>query len=147
MRNEGAPLNGDEKSPVVMDRDSFGEWIALYERAWRTKGGALLEQLFAPDATYRTAPYENPFRGFDAIVDLWEPRSGPDELFEMSHEIIAVEGDTGVARVKVVYSEPVHEYTDIWIVRFDEHGLCVAFEEWPFWPPGREGGWIEGPKK
>jgi hypothetical protein len=132
----------------MMDRDSFGEWIDLYERAWRTQGGALLERLFAPDATYRTAPYENPFRGFDAVVRMWEPRSGPDERFEMSHEIIAVEGDMGVARVRVVYEDPsIHEYTDVWIVRFDEDGRCVAFEEWPFWPSGQQGGWIKGPKE
>lgn len=131
-----------------MDRDSLNAWIELYERAWRNKEAALLEQLFAPDATYRTAPYENPFEGLDAIVDMWEPRSGPDERFEMSHEIVAVEGNMGVARVKVVYSDPVpHEYTDIWIVRFDEEGRCVAFEEWPFWPSGQDGGWVKGPKE
>jgi hypothetical protein len=131
-----------------MDRDSFGEWIDLYERAWRAQGGALLERLFVPDATYRTAPYENPFRGLEAVVRMWEPRSGPDERFEMGHEIIAVEGDTGVARVRVVYKDPsIHEYTDIWIVRFDEDGRCVAFEEWPFWPSGQRGGWIKGPKE
>lgn len=84
--------------------------------------------------------------GLDAIRAMWEPRSGPDERFEMSHEIVAVEGNTGVARVKVIYSDPPHEYTDIWIVRFDGEGRCAAFEEWPFWPSGQEGGWIKGPK-
>lgn len=130
-----------------MDRSSLSEWIDLYERAWRTNEPGLLERLFASDATYRTAPYESPFTGLNAIRDMWEPRSGPDELFEMSHEIVAVEGSTGVARVKVIYSDPVHEYTDIWIVRFDDEGRCVAFEEWPFWPSGQEGGWIKGPKE
>jgi hypothetical protein len=132
----------------LVDRESLSGWIDLYERAWRTNeaGLGLLEQLFAADATYRTAPYENPFRGLDEIAGFWEPRSGPDELFEMSHEIVAVEQDTGVARVKVEYDDPPHEYTDIWIVVFDERGRCVTFEEWPFWPPGQEGGWVAGPK-
>jgi hypothetical protein len=129
-----------------VDRESLSGWIDLYERAWRTKDPGLLERLFAADATYRTAPYENPFRGLDEIIDFWDPRSGPDELFEMSHAVIAVEQGTGVARVRVEYSDPPHEYTDIWIVVFDEQGRCVTFEEWPFWPPGQEGGWVAGPQ-
>lgn len=131
-----------------MDRDSLSAWIELYERAWRTGGAALLQHLFAPDATYRTAPYESPFAGLDSIVDMWEPRSGNDELFEMSSEIVAVEGNTGVARVKVLYGDASpHEYTDIWIVQFDDQGRCIAFEEWPFWPKGQQGGWIRGPEQ
>jgi hypothetical protein len=37
---------------------------------------------------------------------MWEAeRVGPDEEFEMVSEILAVEADTGVARVTVVYEE------------------------------------------
>ncbi|MQA99161.1 MAG: nuclear transport factor 2 family protein [Actinobacteria bacterium] len=132
-----------------MDRDSFNRWIDLYEQAWRAEGTELLRDLFATDATYRTAPYEKPFRGLDAIAEMWdEERDSPHEAFEMSHEIVAVEGNTGVAFVEVLYGGPVtREYRDLWIVRFDRDGRCVAFEEWPFWPPGRNGGWIDGPKE
>lgn len=130
-----------------MDRESLSAWIDLYERAWRTNEHDLLEDLFAPQATYRTAPYENPFRGSRAIAAMWKPRSGPEAKFEMSHEVVAVEGDTGVARVKVIYAEPRVEFTDLWIVRFDDRGRCTAFEEWPFWPSGQDGGWIKGPEE
>jgi ketosteroid isomerase-like protein len=132
-----------------VDRDSFGAWIELYERAWRTAGTDLLAKLFAADATYKTAPYEPPFRGLEAIAKMWEDeRDSPDENFDMSYEIVAVEGSTAVAMVKVLYGQPIgQEYSDIWIVRFDEGGRCVAFEEWPFWPPGQRGGWIDGPKQ
>ena len=47
-------------------------------------------------------PYEKPHPGLEAIGGMWEAeRLGPDEEFEMSSEVVAVEGDTGVARVEV----------------------------------------------
>ena len=73
---------------------------------------------------------------------MWEAeRLGPDEEFEMTSEVVATEGDTGVARVEVHYraSRESKEYRDLWIVRLNDDGLCFHFEEWPFWPPDQEG--------
>ena len=47
---------------------------------------------------------------------------------------MAVEGDTGVVRAEVVYERPPQHFRDLWIVRVDEQGRCLAFEEWPFRP-------------
>jgi uncharacterized protein (TIGR02246 family) len=119
-----------------VDRAGLDEWIAAYERAWRTPGTESVAELFAEDATYSMDPYGETHRGLDAIAALWErEREGPDEQFEISAEVVAVDGDTGVARVAVRYGEPnPAEYRDLWIVRLDDDGRCVAFEEWPFSP-------------
>ncbi len=111
-------------------------WIAGYEQAWRTPGTGQLEKLFAPDATYRMSPYEEPAVGLAEIAELWErERQGSDEEFEMTHELVALDGDTGVIRVEVRYSRPEPlEYRDLWIVHFAADGRCRDFEEWPFWP-------------
>jgi hypothetical protein len=133
-----------------VDRAQLTQWLEAYERAWRTPGTDVLAELFTEDATYSTAPYEEPHRGLEAIGEMWEEeRFGPDEAFEMTSEIVAVEGDTGVARVTVLYEEAeqkerrLHrqqkEYSDLWVVRLDEPGRCFHFEEWPFWPPDQEG--------
>ena len=133
-----------------MDRTQLTGWIERYERAWRSPGTDSLAELFAEDASYSTAPYENPHRGLAAISEMWEAeRSGPDEEFEMTSEIIAVEGDTGVIGVTVEYNKPVEmegrlhrqrkEYRDLWVVRLDDDSRCFHFEEWPFWPPGQKG--------
>jgi hypothetical protein len=80
------------------------------------------------------SPYEEPARGLEAIAALWErEREGPDEGFEMTHEIVAVEGDTGVVRVEVSYERGT-EYRDLWLIRLGPDGRCRDFEEWPFWP-------------
>jgi ketosteroid isomerase-like protein len=118
-----------------VDRVALEAWIEHYERAWRSPGTTLLAELFAPEATYSMAPFEEPHRGLAAIERLWEAeRDGPDEEFTLETEIVAVEGDTGVVRAEAVYAAPPRHYRDLWIMRFDEHGRCLAFEEWPFWP-------------
>jgi hypothetical protein len=124
-----------------MDRERLSNWLASYERAWRTPGVDDLAGLFTEDASYSTAPYESPHRGLEAIATMWEAeRLGPDEEFQMSSEVIAVEGDTGVVRIEVQYGPPKEkEYRDLWVLRFAEAGLCSHFEEWPFWPPDQQG--------
>ena len=118
----------------MADRASVEAWIEDYQRAWRTAGTDSLGELFAEDASYRMSPYEDPVRGLAAIGELWEhERTGPGEEFEMSHEIVALDGDTAVARIEVGYGTGA-EYRDLWIARFAADGRCREFEEWPFWP-------------
>jgi ketosteroid isomerase-like protein len=119
-----------------MNRAALTAWIDAYERAWRTPGTGLLAQLFSADATYLTAPFETPIRGLPAIAEFWEAeRDGPDEPFTLTWEPVAVEGQTGVARAEVTYSDPpARLYRDLWIVTLDSEGRCAAFEEWPFFP-------------
>lgn len=110
--------------------------MSRYERAWRTAGTETLNALFTEDATYRMAPYEEPFAGLSRVAEMWEAeREGPDEVFAMAREIVAVEGNTAVVRVGVSYGDPVkRECRDLWVVRFADDGRAAAFEEWPFWP-------------
>jgi hypothetical protein len=119
-----------------MDRTRVTEWVAAYERAWRAPGTAAARDLFTADATYSQGPYREPVAGGEAIASMWEAeRDGPDEVFAMTSEVVAVDGDTAVVRVAVDYGDPVDQaYLDLWIIRFAPDGRCRAFEEWPFWP-------------
>lgn len=121
---------------MIEGHEQVAEWVRRYEQAWRTAGTDAARELFSEDATYRTAPYDDPLRGFDEIAAMWErERDGPDEQFAMTSEIVAVEGGTAVVRVEVHYREPrTQEYRDLWIIELDRGGRCTAFEEWPFWP-------------
>lgn len=120
-----------------MDREQVTGWISAYEQAWRTPGTQALATIFTEQASYRQGPYREPVIGLPAIARMWEAeRDGPDEVFQMTSEVVAVEGDTAVARLEVRYGAPVdQEYRDLWIMRFVADGRCASFEEWPFWPP------------
>jgi mannose-6-phosphate isomerase-like protein (cupin superfamily) len=119
-----------------LDADQFLTWLDRYEDLWRTAGTDKLSSLFAEDAQYLSSPVEQPEVGLAAIARLWDAkRDGPDDVFTMTREVVAITGDTGVARVAVRYGEPLEqEYVDLWVVRFDDTGRAVHFEEWPFWP-------------
>lgn len=120
-----------------MDRARVADWIAGYERAWRTPGTDALAELFTADASYRQEPYREPVLGLADIGRMWEAeRAGPTEEFEMTSEIVAVDGPVAVARIEVRYGAPHHQgFRDLWIMRFAEDGRCAAFEEWPFSSP------------
>jgi ketosteroid isomerase-like protein len=119
-----------------MSRDGVAAWVAAYERAWRSAGTEALTELFTPDATYQQGPYDEPVTGLPALARMWEAeRAGPAEVFRMTSEVVAVDGDTAVVRVEVWYGDPVlQEFRDLWVIRFAADGRCAAFEEWWFSP-------------
>jgi hypothetical protein len=121
--------------------EDLSAWIQAYERLWRTAGSDGLGEIFSEDASYATSPFSEPLRGLAAISEMWEAeRLGPDEDFELESEIVAVDGDTGVARIEVRYGPPRDQmYRDLWVVVTGPDGRCTSFEEWPFWPPGTPG--------
>lgn len=124
-----------------MDRAAVEAWVAGYERAWRTAGTAPLAEVFAPGVSYLPSPWREPIEGLDRLGPWWEAgRDGHDEPFTMTSEVVAVDGDTAVVRVAVEYQrdEP-KRWRDLWVLRFDGQGRCVAFEEWPFAPGQHDG--------
>ena len=119
-----------------MGDDRTADWVARYERAWRTAGTADLSELFTDDAVYRADPYAEPLHGLAAIARFWDAeRNGPDEVFSLTAEVLAAQGDRAVVRLAVVYGDPpTSEYRDLWVLTFDDTGRARAFEEWPFFP-------------
>ncbi|MFI6865871.1 YybH family protein [Nocardia sp. NPDC050406] len=124
-----------------MDRTAVSQWVAAYERAWRTPGTSSLSALFTPDCEYLVSPWAEPLVGVEALAKFWEDgRDGPDEPFTMSSRIVAVDGDTAVVRVFVDYhADDPARWRDLWIIRFDSSGRCAHFEEWPFAPRQPDG--------
>lgn len=128
-----------------MDRNDVERWVDGYERAWRAPGTDLLAELFAPEATYLPSPWAEPVTGLEEISRFWEDeREGPDEPFELSSEVVVVDGDVAVVRTAVEYLED-GRWRNLWVVRFDAAGRCLAFEEWtdhrnPSFAPGQPDG-------
>jgi ketosteroid isomerase-like protein len=120
----------------VTNRAMVSRWLAGYEAAWRAPGTDGLADLFTSDATYLQSPYAQPVTGLAAIKRMWDDeREGPDEVFTLVTEILAVEGATAVIRAMVHYGDPSRqEYCDLWVIRLRDDGRCSWFEEWPYWP-------------
>jgi ketosteroid isomerase-like protein len=120
----------------MTDRAMVRQWLAAYEAAWRAPGTQGLAEIFTDDASYRQSPYQEPVAGLDAIRRMWdEERDGPDEVFTIATDILAVDGPTAVVRAEVHYGDPLcQEYRDLWIMQLGGDGRCISFEEWPYWP-------------
>jgi hypothetical protein len=122
-----------------VDHSDVERWLESYERAWRAPGTEALAELFSPAATYSPSPWARAVEGLADIARFWEhERTGPDEQFAMTHEVVAVDGATAVVRVSVDYATE-SRWRDLWVIRFDADGRCSAFEEWPF-APGQPDG-------
>jgi hypothetical protein len=117
-----------------MDRSAVSSWIAKYEEAWRTPGTRLLFDLFVPDVSYVPSPWAEGIADLASLATYWEAeRDGPNEDFRMMHELVAIEGNTAVARIMVEYVDD-RSWRDLWVLEFANDGRCSRFEEWPFAP-------------
>ena len=67
---------------------------------------------------------------------MWESeREGPDEVFAMTSEIVALDGDTAVVRVEVKYAiRSTGSTATSGSSGSARTAGAVAFEEWPFFP-------------
>jgi hypothetical protein len=63
---------------------------------------------------------------------MWDDeREGPDEIFTIATDILAVDGPTAVVRVEVRYGDPLrHEYRDLWIMHPDQWSASYLKESW-----------------
>jgi SnoaL-like domain len=124
---------------AMTDRTVVNEWLARYERAWRSPGTAALDELFTDAVTYVTSPWASPILGLASLRRFWDAaRSGPDEGFHMASEIVAVDGPTAVVRVHVDYDDG-ERWRDLWLLTLDDQGRCEHFAEWPFAPDQDDG--------
>lgn len=124
----------------AMDQSAVEQWVADYERAWRTPGTEPLSELFTPDVRYLPSPWAHPIEGLASLALFWDAeRKGPDEEFVMASEVVAVDDATAVVRVLVEYGAPDSRWRDLWVLRFADDGRCSSFEEWPFSPSQPDG--------
>lgn len=137
----GAAAGGAATTAPVGDaalRDRAAAWVAAYEQAWRTAGTDAVAELFAPEATYSTGPFQPELSGLEEIAVFWDAdRDGPDEPFTMTSEHVVTAGDVAVVRTEVHYERPPRRYRNLWVIRFGADGRAVAFEEWPIAPDGQ----------
>jgi ketosteroid isomerase-like protein len=124
---------------AMTDRAMVSDWVARYERAWRAPGTAALDDLFTDDVTYVRSPWAPAIGGMASLRRFWDAaRSGPDEGFRMTSDVVAVDGRTAVVRVAVDYDDG-QRWRDLWLLTLDDENRCEHFEEWPFAPDQDDG--------
>ena len=118
---------------MELSRPQVEGWVAAYVREWRASDPAGVPRLFAPGVTYLRSPYAEPLVGHDALAGFWVVDEGA--AFDVTSEVVAVDGRMAVVRLQVDYRAPeLEQYQDLWVLGFADDGRVERFEEWPFFP-------------
>jgi hypothetical protein len=113
------------------------DWLAGYEKAWRSKDPDDVRTIFTDDAEYWFRPDDSePLRGIQAIIEQWLEDEPAEPVYELS---VLIENDQlGIIKGWVDY--PGHEkYTNLWEVHFADDGRAHRFVEW-FMTPRKSSG-------
>jgi ketosteroid isomerase-like protein len=114
--------------------ERFTAWMTEYGRASAENDPQASANLFAQDACYYESPFDEPVVGRDAIYEYWRKGAQTLKEKEASFEILAVNGNTGIARWQskftVIESGKRLALDCLFVVEFDEEGLCRIFREW-----------------
>jgi hypothetical protein len=114
------------------------EWIRGYAEAWETADEDLIVSLFTEDASYRSSPFREPFRGHEEIRAYWRREAGAqrDTRVRMgepfgARDRVAVEWWTTM----VDEGEPV-TLPGCLLLRFAADGRCYDLREYWNLEPG-----------
>lgn len=115
-----------------MQHDGFERWLNAYFAAWISNEPDDVAALFVEDASYSVGPFAEAWAGRDEIVRRWTSEAQED--VEYTYEILAVDGDTGIAHWSVrarVQGETVRgEWDGILLITFAPDGRCREHREW-----------------
>jgi hypothetical protein len=109
-------------------------WLARYEQAWEQRDPAQAAALFTADAPYHETPFDPPKAGRAGIRDYWATVTADQRNVDFESEIVAVNGQTGVARWSARLTSAASgarvELNGVFVLRFDGNGLCSELREW-----------------
>lgn len=105
-------------------------WIQNYIRAWESNDPDDIGALFGEHARYYTAPYRQPWTGREQIIHGWLGRRDEPGTWSFDHEVLVEQSGLGVMSGVTHYPEQGRRYSNLWLIRLDEQGLCEEFIEY-----------------
>jgi hypothetical protein len=116
----------------VTSGHALEEWLHEYGRAWEKGDADLVVALFTADATYQVTPFREPMVGRAAIHDYWSqvPKNQGDITF--GYDVWSTEPAVAHwwARYNAVRTDRWTRLDGVFLLEFDETGLCTSLREW-----------------
>ena len=110
------------------------KWLADYKRAWEERDAKRAAALFTHDAPYHEMPFDAPKAGRNGIRDYWTTVTADQRNIDFKSEIVAVAGQTGVARWSARLTSAASgtrvELDGVFVLTFAADGLCSELREW-----------------
>ncbi len=113
-----------------MERADVERWVQRYVAAWTSNDPEDIRSLFTEDATYYTAPYREPWRGHQAIVEGWLDRRDEFDTWSFRSEVLGTDADLAFVRGWTVYDDEEYPTSNLWVLRFGDDRRVAEFIEW-----------------
>lgn len=124
-----------------MNRDVFKSWLDALGSAWVNLDPAAAGLICADDVRYYEKLFHQPLKSPAEVKEQWRGDLEYQKDVKVDTEIIAIEGNVGVARFWATFtvinpndkSEKKYTCDGIFLVELNEQGLCRKFEQWPIY--------------
>ena len=118
----------------TLTRGHFQQWMETYGKASADNDPQASTNLFAQNAAYYETPFAEPMPRREAIYEYWNKGAQTLKEKESTFEILSVQDQRGIARWQskftVIESGKRLALDCIFVVEFNEEGLCQTFREW-----------------
>jgi ketosteroid isomerase-like protein len=108
------------------------EWAERYARAWEDADDEAVGELFTEVATYRSNPFDEPYRGREAIRGYWRDVTATQANVEVAVGRTLVVGDRALVEWWTQMDSDGAPVTlpGALLLELDEDGLCRALREY-----------------
>lgn len=117
-----------------LELEIFNKWMETYGKASRENDPQASANLFTQDAQYYESPFNEPLIGREYIYQYWSKGARKLKEKEAAYEILAIRDNLGIARWRseftVTESGKRFALDCVFVVEFNEDGLCQTFREW-----------------
>ena len=115
-------------------RGSVAGWLERFADGWQKRDTDTLVDLFTANGAFWETPFGPPEVGSDAMRRGWEELWPYQRDMHMQAEVLAVEGDTALARWWATYTRlperVLRELDGVLLLRFNADGRCRELIEW-----------------
>ncbi|HAX69041.1 MAG TPA: hypothetical protein DCY14_05515 [Anaerolineae bacterium] len=119
---------------TMLTLEHFTTWMTAYGRASAENDPQASANLFAENARYHENPFDEPITGRTAIYEYWDKGARNLKDKESTFEILSVQENRGIAhwqsKFTVTESGKRLALDCLFVVEFDDEGLCQSFREW-----------------
>ena len=108
------------------------EWAERYARAWEDADAEAAGALFTEDATYRSDPFSEPYRGREEIRRYWREVTAHQASVEVSIGRTMAVGSRALVEWWTQMDSDTAPVTlpGALLLELDENGLCTALREY-----------------
>jgi hypothetical protein len=110
--------------------ERLDSWMEGYIAAWSTNHPDHIAALFSPEAVYDPQTADGELHGRQEIIDWWREIDDDPDNWDFEWMPLVETDDLAVVTGATRYVDPEAIYRNLFVIRFDEDGLCRDFTEW-----------------